>query len=73
MTFFTVFKMYRHRANTVSGKLVHLSSKEGFLLMAKLMHLVVKLRFGFLFKYFPQHKALCSYFAVIPEIPKTKF
>ena len=28
------------------------------------MGLVVKLSFGFLFKYFPQHKALCSYFAV---------
>ena len=27
---------------------------------------------GFLFKYFPQHKALFSYFAVIPEIPKRR-
>ena len=35
------------------------------------MYLVVKLRFGFLFKYFHQHKALCSYFAVIPEILQT--
>ena len=35
------------------------------------MHLVVKLRFGFLFKYFPQGNALCSYFAVIPEFPRT--
>ena len=35
------------------------------------MYLVVELRFGFLFKYFPQHKALCSHFAVTPEIPKT--
>ena len=35
------------------------------------MYLVVKLRFGFLCRYFPQHKALCSYFAVIPEIPQT--
>ena len=33
------------------------------------MHLVVKLRYGFLFKYFPQDNALCSYFEVIPEIP----
>ena len=29
------------------------------------MHLVVKLRFGFLSKYFPQANDLCSYFAVI--------
>ena len=36
------------------------------------MYLIVKLRFGLLFKYFPQHKALCSYFAVIPEIPKQR-
>ena len=35
------------------------------------MYLLVKLRLGFLFKYFPQHKALCSYFEVIPEIPQT--
>ena len=28
------------------------------------MYLVVTLRFAFLFKYFPQNKALCSYFAV---------
>ena len=35
------------------------------------MYLVVELRFGFLFKYFLQHKALCSHFAVIPEIPQT--
>ena len=35
------------------------------------MYLIVKLRFGFLFKYFCQQKALCSYFAVIPEIPQT--
>ena len=34
------------------------------------MYLIVKFRFGFLLKYFPQHKALCSYFAVISEIPK---
>ena len=34
------------------------------------MYLIVKLRFGFLFKYLPQHKALCSYFEVIPEIPQ---
>ena len=34
------------------------------------MYLIVKLRFGFLFKYFPQHMALCSYFAVIPRFPK---
>ena len=33
----------------------------------------MKLRFEFLFKYFLQHKALCSYFAVIPEIPQTAF
>ena len=36
------------------------------------MHLVVNLRFGFLFKYFPQDDALCSYFAVVPEIPRGK-
>ena len=47
-------------------------NKERFLLRAKLLCLVVKLRLGFLFKYFPQHKALCSYFAVIPEIPQTE-
>ena len=35
------------------------------------MYLIVKLRFGFLFKHFPKHKALCLYFMVIPEIPKT--
>ena len=35
------------------------------------MYLVIKLRFGFLFKNFLQHKALCSYFAVIPEILQT--
>ena len=35
------------------------------------MYLVVELRIGFIFKYFPQHKALYSYFAVIPEIPQT--
>ena len=35
------------------------------------MYMIVKLRFGFLSKYFPQDKALCSYFAVIPEIPQT--
>ena len=35
------------------------------------MYLVVKLRFGFLFNYFFQHEALCSYFAVTPEIPQT--
>ena len=35
------------------------------------MYLVVKLRFGLRFKYFPQHMALCSYFTVIPEIPQT--
>ena len=34
------------------------------------MYLFVKLRSGFLFNYFPQHEALCSYFAVIPEIPQ---
>ena len=35
------------------------------------MYLVLTLRFGFVFDYFPQHEALCSYFAVIPEIPQT--
>ena len=35
------------------------------------MYLIVKLRFGFLFKYFPQHEALYSYIEVIPEIPQT--
>ena len=35
------------------------------------MDLDFKLRFGVLFKYFAQHKALCPYFAVIPEIPQT--
>ena len=35
------------------------------------MYLVAKLGFGFLFKYFPQHKTLCSHFAVILEIPQT--
>ena len=34
------------------------------------MYLIVKLKFGFPFKYFSQQKALCSYFALIPEIPK---
>ena len=36
------------------------------------MYLILKLRFGSLFKCFPHHKALCSYFAVIPEIPKQR-
>ena len=35
------------------------------------MYSIVNVRLGFLFKYFPQHKASCSYFAVIPEIPQT--
>ena len=35
------------------------------------MDLIAKLKFGFLFKYFPQHKAACSYFVVIPEIFQT--
>ena len=35
------------------------------------MYLIVKIRSGFPFCYFPQHKALCSYFSVIPEIPQT--
>ena len=35
------------------------------------MYLVVKSRYGFLFKYFPQHKPLRSSFAVILEIPQT--
>ena len=35
------------------------------------MYLVVKLRFEFLSNYFPQHEALCSNFAIIPEIPQT--
>ena len=35
------------------------------------MYLAEKLRFGFLFKYFPQQKALCSYSVVIPEISQT--
>ena len=35
------------------------------------MYSDVKLTFGLLFKYFPQDKALCSYFAVIPEIRQT--
>ena len=34
------------------------------------MYLIVKIRSGFLFSYFPQDKALCSYFSVIPEIPQ---
>ena len=35
------------------------------------MYLIVKIRSGFLFSYFPQHKALYSYFSEIPEIPQT--
>ena len=35
------------------------------------MYLILKLKFGFLVKYFPQHMALCSYFVIIPEIPQT--
>ena len=34
------------------------------------MYLFVNLRFGFLFKYFPQDEASCSHFAVIQEIPQ---
>ena len=35
------------------------------------MYLLVKLRFEFLSNRFPQHEALCWYFAVISEIPQT--
>ena len=35
------------------------------------MLLAVKIRFQFLLKYFPQHKALCSYFTAIVEISQT--
>ena len=64
-----------------SSKLVHLFNrcnsnflkynKERFLLRAKLINLVVKITFGFLFQYFPQDNAICLYFAVIPEICQT--
>ena len=35
------------------------------------MYFVVKLRFVFPFRYFPQDKALRSYVALIPEISQT--
>ena len=35
------------------------------------MYLIVKIRSGFLLRYFPLHKDLCSHFSVIPEIPQT--
>ena len=35
------------------------------------MYLIVKIRSGFLFSYFRQHKALCPYFSVMPEILQT--
>ena len=35
------------------------------------MYLIMQLRSGFLFNYFPQHMPLCSYFTVIPVIRQT--